>query len=89
MKAPRRKSNELENDFMQLDQKMLQKMLSLNDEQLKGIILSLAENSGLDLSSFNISPNDINSIRTALSGATDEDLRRASEQLRGFRQKRQ
>ena len=74
---------------MQLDQKMLQRMLSLSDDQLKSIILSLAENSGLDLSGFNISPNDINSIRSALSGATDEDLRRASEQLRSFRPKKQ
>lgn len=70
---------------MQLDKKTLERMLSLNDEQLKGIIRSLAENSGLDLSEFNISPNDIKSIRNALSGATDEDLRRAAEQMRGFR----
>ena len=70
---------------MQLDKKTLERMLSLNDEQLKGIIRSLAENSGLDLSEFNISPNDITSIRNALSGATDEDLRRAAEQMRGFR----
>ena len=70
---------------MQLDRKTLERMLSLNDEQLKGIIRSLAESSGLDLSEFNISPNDIKSIRNALSGATDEDLRRAAEQMRGFR----
>ena len=70
---------------MQLDRKTLERMLSLNDEQLKGIIRSLAENSGLDLSEFNISPNDIKSIRNALSGATDEDLRRVAEQMRGFR----
>ncbi len=74
---------------MQLDQKMLQRMLSLNDDQLKSVILSLAENSGLDLSGFHISPDDVNSIRAALSGATDEDLRRASEQLRNFRPRRQ
>lgn len=74
---------------MQLDQKTIQKMLSLSDEQLTGVIRSLAENSGLNLSSFNISANDINSIRTALAGATDEDLRRASDQLRNFRKNRQ
>ncbi len=60
-------------------------MLSLNDEQLTAVIRSLAENSGLDLSSFHIRPDDINSIRTALSGATNEDLARAAEQLREFR----
>lgn len=74
---------------MQLDRRTLQKMLSLSDEQLMGVIRALAESSGLDLAGFNISPNDINSIRTALSGATDEDLRRASEQLRDFRRNKQ
>lgn len=70
---------------MQLDKRTLQKMLSLSDEQLTAVIRTLAESSGLDLSSFNIRPDDINSIRTALSGATDEDLVRATEQLRDFR----
>ena len=74
---------------MQLDHKTLQKMLSLSDEQLTSVNRSLAENSGLDLSGFHISPDDVNSIRAALSGATDEDLRRASEQLRNFRPRRQ
>jgi hypothetical protein len=70
---------------MQLDRKTLQKLLSLNDEQLTTVIRTLAESSGLDLSEFNIRPDDINSIRTALSGATEEDLLRATEQLRDFR----
>ena len=71
---------------MQLDHKTLQKMLSLSDEQLTSVIRSLAENSGLDLTQFNITPGDINSIRAALSGATDADLARATEQLRNFKQ---
>ena len=74
---------------MQLDRRTLQKMLSLSDEQLTNVIRSLAENSGLDLADFRISPNDINSIRTALSGATDEDLKRATDQLRDFRRNKQ
>lgn len=70
---------------MQLDKKTLQKLLSLSDEQLTAVIRSLAESSGLDLSEFNIRPDDINSIRSALSGATNEDLARAAEQLRSYR----
>ena len=70
---------------MQLDKRTLQRMLTLDDASLASMIRSLAENHGLDLSSFNISPDDINSIRQALSGATDEDLVRATEQLRNFR----
>ena len=70
---------------MHLDKRTLQKLLLMNDEQLTAVIRSLAENSGLDLSDFNIRPDDVTSIRSALSGATDEDLARAAEQLRGFR----
>ena len=70
---------------MQLDQKTLQKLLSMNDTQLTAVIRTLADNSGLDLAGFNIRPDDINSIRAALSGATDEDLARAAEQLRNCR----
>ena len=67
---------------MQLDRNAINRMLSLNDEQLKSLIRSLAENTGLDLSSFNISATDVQSIRCALSGATDADLERAAEQLK-------
>ena len=70
---------------MQLDKKMLQKMLALDDASLTAVIRSLADNSGLDLSTFHISPNDISSIRRALSSATDEELQIATEQLRDFR----
>lgn len=67
---------------MQLDRNAINRILSLNDEQLKTLIRSLADNTGLDLSSFHISESDVDSIRRALSGATDADLERAAEQLR-------
>ncbi len=72
---------------MQLDRNAINRMLMLNDSQLKSLIRSLAQNSGLDLSSFNISENDVESIRRALAGATDADIARAAEQL-GQQQKR-
>ena len=67
---------------MQLDRNALEKLLNMNDAQLKYVITKLAVDAGLDLSGFNISSNDIGSIRRALSSATDEDLARATEQLR-------
>ncbi len=66
---------------MQLDRNAINRMLSLNDDQLKKLIRSLAGNSGLDLSSFQIRPDDVASIRRALAGATDADIARAAEQL--------
>ncbi len=72
---------------MQLNKKTLDRLLSLDDQQLTAVIRSLAEGSGLSLEDFHIRPDDIKSIRTALSGATDEDLRRAGEQLQSFRRR--
>lgn len=66
---------------MQLDRNALNRLLSMNDAQLKYIITKLAVDNGLDLSTFNISGNDINSIRYALQNATDADLQKATEQL--------
>ena len=73
---------------MQLDKRAIDRLLSLNDEQLKSIINGLAQSSGLDLSSFNITPGDISSIRHALSTADNEDLKRASEQLNNYKKSR-
>ncbi|MBO5939226.1 MAG: hypothetical protein J6Q82_06995 [Clostridia bacterium] len=65
---------------MQLDRDALNKVLSLNDRQLKNLIQRLAAESGIDPKEFNIDPSSIESIRTALGSATDDDLRRITEQ---------
>ena len=59
---------------MQIDRASLERLLSLNDRQLKMIITKLAQDSGIDPSSLNINPSDVQSIRRALSGITDEDI---------------
>ena len=65
---------------MQINRENLDKLLSMNDRQLKMIIQHLAAQSGIDPSEFNIDTNSIESIRTALSGATDDDLKKIAEQ---------
>ncbi len=70
---------------MKLDKKALDRLLTLNDENLKKMIEAIAAESGLDLSSFGISAGDIASVRAALSGATDEDLKKAAEQIEEFK----
>lgn len=72
---------------MQLDRNAINRLLTLGDEQLKNVIRSLADNAGLDLSSFQISANDVDSIRRALANATDADIARAAEQLNKNRKK--
>ena len=72
---------------MQLDKNTLNMLLSLNDAQLVNIIKTISEKSGLDLSSFNISSNDVKSIRYALENANDEDIKRAQESINNYKKR--
>lgn len=65
---------------MQLDRASLDKLLSLNDRQLQAIMIRLASQSGIDPKEFNIDLESVASIRSALRGATDEDLQRIADQ---------
>lgn len=65
---------------MEIKRENIDKLLSLNDWQLKMIIQKIANESGIDPSQFNIDTNSIESIRYALSNATDEDLKQIAEQ---------
>ena len=65
---------------MEIKRENINKLLSLNDWQLKMIIQKIANESGIDPSQFNIDTNSIDSIRKALSSATDEELRQVAEQ---------
>lgn len=66
---------------MQLDRKTINRLLALDDDQLRAFIRSLAERQGLDLSAFNLTIGDIAGIRRVLSEADDETLKRIAEQF--------
>jgi len=72
---------------MQIDKKSLNMLLSLNDAQLVNVIKTISEKSGVDLSSFNITANDVKSIRYALENASDEDIKRAQESINNFKKR--
>ncbi len=72
---------------MQIDRQALDKLLTLNDRQLKTIMLRLAAESGINPADFNIDPKSIESIRNALRTATDEDLSRIAEQYEANRRR--
>ena len=65
---------------MEINRDAVNKLLTLNDKQLKMIIQSLVRDSGIDPSQFNIDTGSISSIRSALSSATDADLKKIAEQ---------
>lgn len=72
---------------MKLDRNALEKLLNLNDSQLKNLMETIALESGIDLSKFNISTQDISSIRSALSNATDRDIEMAEKQISEYKKK--
>ncbi len=73
---------------MQIDRQALDKLLAMNDRQLAAVIGHLAAKSGIDPADFNMDPRSIESIRHALSTASDEDLKRVAEQYEANRRKR-
>ena len=65
---------------MNINRENLDKLLSLNDFQLKMMINKLASQSGIDPKDLNIDPSSVESIRRVLSSATDADLERIATQ---------
>lgn len=65
---------------MEIKRENVDKLLALNDWQLKMIIQKIAAESGIDPAQFNIDTGSIESIRKALSSASDEELRQVAEQ---------
>ena len=70
---------------MKLDKRMVNRLLSLNDEQLSNVIKSIAAESGIDPAALGLNPNSIQSIRTALGMAREEDLKQMEEIYNAYR----
>jgi hypothetical protein len=66
---------------MKLDKRAVERLLMLNDEQLRQVLLRLAGENGIDLSGVTLRADDIAGVRQALRMATDADIAKAAEQL--------
>lgn len=73
---------------MQIDRNALEGLLALNDRQLLTVINRLASESGIDPSQFNIDVSSVASIRQAISGASDEELKRIVDQFEAGKNQR-
>ena len=73
---------------MQIDRNALEGLLSLNDRQLLTVINRLATESGIDPSQFNIDVSSVASIRQAISGASDEELKSIVDQFEAGKNQR-
>lgn len=61
---------------MQLDRKSLDRLLRLNDEQLRGVLGKLLAEYGVDVSRVPLQQMDMTALRGVLAAATDEDITR-------------
>ena len=59
---------------MQIDERMLKKLLSMNDEQLGQMIQKIAAESGIDPAQLGINPQNIESVRSALGSIGEDEL---------------
>ena len=61
---------------MQLNQNMLNRLLSMNDDQLSLFIRRIADEAGLELSQIGLDASNIQTLRQALGSTTEADLGR-------------
>lgn len=69
--------------LMQLDKKSLDRLLSLNDDQLRMVLRGLLKEYGVDPATVPLEQFDMGKLRGALSTATDEDIQRFMTMLSG------
>lgn len=71
---------------MQFDKKMLDRLLTMNDQQLTDLIRKIATESGIDPSTLGIDPKSVSSIRQALGSATEADMQQLSQVYDTYKQ---
>ena len=59
---------------MQIDERMLKRLLAMNDEQLGEMIQKIAAETGIDPAQLGINPQSIESVRAALGSVGEEEL---------------
>ena len=70
---------------MQLDQKSLERLLKLSDDQLRVVLGKLLAEYGVDVSRVPLAQMDMTALRSVLAAATDEDISRFLQAFGGGR----
>lgn len=70
---------------MQIDKRMLDRLLSMNDDQLGELIRKIASESGIDPATLGINTENIAAIRSALGSADSADLEQYNQIYNSYR----
>ena len=71
---------------MQIDRNMLEKLLTMNDAQLRGVIEAVAAEAGIDPAMLGLDTKNIGSIREALGSARDSDFEQINNLYNTYKQ---
>ncbi len=71
---------------MQLDKRSIDRLLTMNDRALEDFVRRVASESGIDPRALGLNIENIQALRTALSTATEEDLRALTEVYHAYKQ---
>ncbi len=70
---------------MNLDKNSINMLLCLDDAHLAAVIRQLAAGAGINANALTLGEKEIKGIRQALSMATDGDISRAAELIKGYK----
>ena len=73
---------------MQIDERMLKRLLAMNDEQLGQMIQRIAAETGIDPSQLGINPQSIESVRSALGSIGEDELEGINRLYEDYRRNR-
>ena len=68
---------------MQLDKRSLERLLALNDDQLRAVLGRLLTEYGVDVGRVPLGQMDMTALRGVLAAATDEDIARLLQSFGG------
>ena len=73
---------------MKIDKKTLDMLSALPDDSLWKMICAIGAQSGIDLSSVHVGPEDISKLRNTMNTLTDSDVSRAVQILENIKRQR-
>ncbi|MBE6585716.1 MAG: hypothetical protein E7645_04215 [Ruminococcaceae bacterium] len=68
---------------MQLDKQSLNRLIALNDDQLRMVLKGLIREYGIDPQAIPLEQFDMSKLREALAGATEADVQKFAAMLSG------
>ena len=73
---------------MQIDERMLKRLLAMNDEQLGQMIQKIAAETGIDPAQLGINSESIESVRSALGSIGEDELEGINRLYEDYRRNR-